>query len=1119
MKPIIVIAVFLILLATALAIPNLDEINNPETGCSDYFVDVTDLSSNFNMSGYNITADYYLGDGSKLTGITSTGGGNCSALNSCSPNVVYNQSAYYQIKVAWANVLDRYLTTVSATWFYMIGTNLVFNETMLENRTNETIDVKITEYNGTFGASELGGQTAIYYQTESSAMKYGNITTKWVNIDLDSTDDYATSDFQTDYNSQSYYTDANTSDLPFSNFQLANQTYSQESDLTTVLDDNYDPINSNPSNATITIPHSQVSDFEAGVIQYEQNPTNATIDAAVKYPNLDTDKTDDLDLPALDNDTVIRAGLNESWGEMGNVTTNSQIANTEGYTTNTGDITAITESGDTPLTFTGCDTGSCALGMDDVHTQAEFDVVVINRTEDEIGDLANLSLLPHIDTYYDTVSDFSTTLTDAYWCRYNAAGTEINCDVAPITDTTISNCSGVDCDIGCGNITGGTDGDYCVDADTTYSCSDWAACTDDSLWDANKLDGQIGSYYLDDTNSNASTACSGTTTYLDGEGNCDDISNVYINEAGDSTGDLTSDLNIDSNTLVVDYDTNEVGIGIADPLARLHVQYPSSGEMIFQAGSDDGGGRLKQRFGYNGYGWFYDYRGDWSGDNNEWQLWSEGAGSTDMQVYGIKQSGNIKFLKMFNLSTGASVNDIDTTVANSDNALITSGGVYDGLAAQDACSEITNCVPSAYDSVDDFSTTLDDGDWCRYNLAGTEINCDVTPFSDTDTDTRATTGQIFGNFSSTKNLNITMCGDNICLSVNVTNALCIELTGSSELCDGTDATGGSPDTTDYFNNENFTVRYELKSYYKKANLTIDYPNLDTDSTNDYATSNFHTDYAVTGFDKENMTLAYPNLDTDKTDDLDLPALDNDTVIRTANITWRNEATIGEEQITIDTDWDIGAFFLQALRFISDVAHGTAPLTVASRTQVTNLNASYAGMAYSADDLSCTNCIGGTEISELADADISNTLTCSIFTGAYSNMQLSNISNHTGLANMNEEDYGEFTKTGGVFIIDSGVIDADNIGTNAVQADELDVSDVSDDIAGDIAEGELANSIIVSADIKDGEIVGDDMADDIIIGRNLTISGNSSIGGHGIRVIGDCINWTIGTTYWAVGSGC
>jgi len=54
-------------------------------------------------------------------------------------------------------------------------------------------------------------------------------------------------------------------------------------------------------------------------------------------------------------------------------------------------------------------------------------------------------------------------------------------------------------------------------------------------------------------------------------------------------------------------------------------------------------------------------------------------------------------------------------------------------------------------------------------------------------------------------------------------------------------------------------------------------------------------------------------------------------------------------------------------------------------------------------------------------------------------------------------------------IKDGEVGAGDIGANAVQLSELDVSDVSDDIAGDIAEGELADSIIVSADIKDGEV--------------------------------------------------
>ena len=55
------------------------------------------------------------------------------------------------------------------------------------------------------------------------------------------------------------------------------------------------------------------------------------------------------------------------------------------------------------------------------------------------------------------------------------------------------------------------------------------------------------------------------------------------------------------------------------------------------------------------------------------------------------------------------------------------------------------------------------------------------------------------------------------------------------------------------------------------------------------------------------------------------------------------------------------------------------------------------------------------------------------------------------------------------------VDSAEINTNAVQLDALDVTDVSDDIAGDIAEGELADSIVISADIKDDTIDSADYA--------------------------------------------
>ena len=46
------------------------------------------------------------------------------------------------------------------------------------------------------------------------------------------------------------------------------------------------------------------------------------------------------------------------------------------------------------------------------------------------------------------------------------------------------------------------------------------------------------------------------------------------------------------------------------------------------------------------------------------------------------------------------------------------------LAAQDACSEITNCVPNAFDAYSDFMGTMTSNKLCRWD--GSEIDCDYT---------------------------------------------------------------------------------------------------------------------------------------------------------------------------------------------------------------------------------------------------------------------------------------------------------------------------------------------------------------------------------------------------------
>jgi hypothetical protein len=82
-------------------------------------------------------------------------------------------------------------------------------------------------------------------------------------------------------------------------------------------------------------------------------------------------------------------------------------------------------------------------------------------------------------------------------------------------------------------------------------------------------------------------------------------------------------------------------------------------------------------------------------------------------------------------------------------------------------------------------------------------------------------------------------------------------------------------------------------------------------------------------------------------------------------------TLTASNLVAGANVDIGAWELRASTFQSDVAAGTAPFIVASATQVANLNVSYAGTAY---DLTCTDCIGGTEITVLTDADVNDAIT-------------------------------------------------------------------------------------------------------------------------------------------------
>ena len=89
--------------------------------------------------------------------------------------------------------------------------------------------------------------------------------------------------------------------------------------------------------------------------------------------------------------------------------------------------------------------------------------------------------------------------------------------------------------------------------------------------------------------------------------------------------------------------------------------------------------------------------------------------------------------------------------------------------------------------------------------------------------------------------------------------------------------------------------------------------------------------------------------------------------------WKFE-TSGGVVLEIDENGNLNSSgTINGTQLISSVAQGTAPLEVISTTVVANLNASTAADAY---NLTCIDCLDGTQIQELTDADISDTLTCS-----------------------------------------------------------------------------------------------------------------------------------------------
>ena len=210
----------------------------------------------------------------------------------------------------------------------------------------------------------------------------------------------------------------------------------------------------------------------------------------------------------------------------------------------------------------------------------DLDLAASTGVRRNAGDTAFEAFTPAVDTSAATICGAGEYLEGDGTCDVLSGGGH----------TDGANCSA-------GSYPLGVDGDgvvqSCTDASTEV---DSIVATHTAITDAHHT-------ATIDTNTNASTICSGTTTYLDGEGNCDDISSVY-EPAGITESDI-SDLSHTTDTTVWSlsgsnayYTDGDVGIGDTSPATTIAV----NGDATFGVSSsatNAGADVLISEFGAN----------------------------------------------------------------------------------------------------------------------------------------------------------------------------------------------------------------------------------------------------------------------------------------------------------------------------------------------------------------------------------------------------------------------------------------------------------------------------------------------------------------------------------------
>ncbi len=171
--------------------------------------------------------------------------------------------------------------------------------------------------------------------------------------------------------------------------------------------------------------------------------------------------------------------------------------------------------------------GETILVVDDAHDHTSTSISGV-----DISDDTNLAVSAPVSLTGDTVGITADTINRD----------DIDEQLTSI-QTEATSCAGVTCDAT-------SDGELCfeVDDDTLYACDGG-----ETAWKV-----YFPGAHTADTN--AGTECAGATTYLDGEGDCNDIDPVYENELDDSAG-LHAALSDETGTGVAVFANTPIFVG------------------------------------------------------------------------------------------------------------------------------------------------------------------------------------------------------------------------------------------------------------------------------------------------------------------------------------------------------------------------------------------------------------------------------------------------------------------------------------------------------------------------------------------------------------------------------